>query len=162
MSPIWQSHSAHSSAFSGVSPFSTSRLRSSSRDIGRAFMILSALALERASVHAETSSLYASSSKSIPEWIKRSVIMPSVVLSSVPSSKTSVKRSGEVCFISRRITSYQPSKSSAETSTARPAAWAALRACGLMSLYAFSRICCSIFAQTSGLQSRYSLTASRP
>ena len=56
----------------------------------------------------------------------------------------------------------QPSKSSAEMSTARPAAIAALRACGVISLCAFSRIWASSFAMTSGFCSRYSRTLSRP
>ena len=46
------------------------------------------------------------------------------------------------------------SKSSALTSTARPAAMAALRACGLMSLCALARISASSLSQTSGFSCR--------
>ena len=57
---------------------------------------------------------------------------------------------------------HQPSKSSAEISMARPAAMAALRACGVSSLWALARMSASILSATSGLDSRYSLTLSLP
>ena len=57
---------------------------------------------------------------------------------------------------------HQPSKSSAEISMARPAAMAALRACGVSSLWALARMSASILSATSGFDSRYSLTLSLP